>query len=311
MDLIRGLGKLRSRHSDCAVTIGSFDGVHVGHQTLLRQLETEARERRLPTTLVSFEPMPAEFFRPGDPPARLTRFREKFEALEGFGLDRFLCLHFDAALAAWPAGEFIERVLVAGLGVQYLIVGKDFRFGRGREGDIETLREASREHGFRFVVAEDLKCDGQRVSSTAIRCALAEGRLEDARRFLGRDYRMSGRVIAGDGLGRKLGFATANVNVQRAAIAVHGIFAVRVLGIDHVARPAVASIGIRPTVNGRQPLLEVHLFDFDGDIYGFYVHVDFIAKLRDEARFASLEEMQAQMRADADEARAILRAQAE
>lgn len=311
MELIRGLYNLRPRHRGCAATIGAYDGVHLGHQALLQQLEAAARDNRLASALVSFEPLPAEYFRPADPPARLTRFREKFTALDSCGLDRFLCLGFDEALAVWPAEEFIERVLVAGLDAQYVIVGADFRFGHERKGDVYTLRDAARQHGFQLVVAEDFEIDGERVSSTGIRLALAEGRLRDARLMLGRDYRMSGRVIAGDGLGRKLGFATANVGVRRAAIAVQGIFAVHVLGIGDVVRPAVASIGTRPTVNGRQPLLEVHLFDFDGDIYGRYVHVDFVEKLREESRFASLEEMQAQMRADADAAREILRAKAE
>ncbi|MBA3564133.1 MAG: bifunctional riboflavin kinase/FAD synthetase [Gammaproteobacteria bacterium] len=311
MELIRGLYNLRPRHRGCAATIGAYDGVHLGHQALLQQLEAAARDNRLASALVSFEPLPAEYFRPADPPARLTRFREKFTALDSCGLDRFLCLGFDEALAVWPAEEFIERVLVAGLDAQYVIVGADFRFGHERKGDVYTLRDAARQHGFQLVVAEDFEIDGERVSSTGIRLALAEGRLRDARLMLGRDYRMSGRVIAGDGLGRKLGFATANVSVRRAAIAVQGIFAVRVLGIGDVVRPAVASIGTRPTVNGRQPLLEVHLFDFHGDIYGRYVHVDFVEKLREESRFASLEDMQAQMRADADAAREILGAKAE
>ncbi|CAN5286302.1 bifunctional riboflavin kinase/FAD synthetase [soil metagenome] len=309
MELIRGLYNLRSRHSDCAVTIGSFDGVHLGHQALLRQLAAAGRERELATTLVSFEPLPGEYFKRHDPPARLTRLREKCEALAQCPLDRLLCLRFDADMARWPASAFIERILIHGLGVRYLIVGADFRFGQGRQGDVSLLRKSAAQSGFDLAVVRDVAVDGRRISSTAVRRALAEGRLDDARRLLGREYRMSGRVIVGDQVGRRLGFPTANIAVGRPATAVHGVFAVRVSPAGSGSYDGVASVGTRPTVDGRRLLLEVHLFDFDGDLYRKYLHVDFVTRLRDEARFASLEEMRQQMRADADRARDVLRRQ--
>ncbi|HUO82580.1 MAG TPA: bifunctional riboflavin kinase/FAD synthetase [Gammaproteobacteria bacterium] len=306
MELIRGLHNLRPRHAGGAVTIGSYDGVHLGHQAVLRRLREAADAEGCKATMISFEPSPREFLCPADPPARLTRLREKCEALAACDVDSFLCLRFDRRLSEWTAGEFAERVLVAGLNSRFLIVGRDFRFGRGREGDVGMLREFAGAHGIRLEVAADFAVDGERVSSTAVRHALAEGRLDDARRLLGRWYRMSGRVIGGRRLGRELGYATANIDVQRRSIAVQGIFAVRVHGLGDDALPGVASIGTRPTVQGGQPLLEVHLFDFDADIYGRRLHVDFVAKLRNEARFDSLDDMKAQMRADSDTARAIL-----
>jgi riboflavin kinase/FMN adenylyltransferase len=306
VELIRGLHNLRPRHAGGAATIGSYDGVHLGHQAVLRRLREAAAVEGCQATVISFEPSPREFFSPVDPPARLTRLREKCEALAACGVDSFLCLRFSRSLSEWTAGEFAERVLLAGLQSRFLIVGRDFRFGRGREGDVGMLREFAEAHDIRLEVADDFALDGERVSSTAVRDALAEGRLDDARRLLGRWYRMSGRVIGGRRLGRELGYATANIAVQRRSIAVHGIFAVLVHGLGDVALPGVASIGTRPTVQGGQPLLEVHLFDFDADIYGWRLHIDFVAKLRDEAHFDSLVDLKSQIRADSDTARAIL-----
>ena len=306
MELIRGFQNLRPRHRGCVATIGNYDGVHLGHQHVLGQLQERARALQLPATVVTFEPTPQEYFAPERAPARLTRLREKFEALADCGIDRFVCLRFDAALANMPADSFIERLLHRGLGVSYLVIGDDFRFGRDRAGDFATLKDAGLTHGFDVAAAETFRLDSVRLGSSVVRRALAEGRLEDARRFLGRYYRMSGRVVTGDRLGRTLGFPTANIRPGRMVIPLQGIFAVRVSGLGESARPGVASLGSRPTVGGRPALLEVHLFDFDEELYGAHLAVEFVARLRDEVHFPSLEALTLQMRTDATQARRIL-----
>lgn len=307
MELIRGLSNLRPRHRDCVATIGNYDGIHLGHQHIFGLLKGKSRVLGVPTTVISFEPTAKEFFsRERLPPARLTRFREKFEVLRDLGIDRFLVMRFNEALANFTSDEFIDRVLVEGLGVRCLVVGDDFRFGRRRSGNLETLREAGARYGFSVESAPQVTLDGMRVSSGEIRRALEEGRLGLATRLLGRPYRISGRVVPGRKLGRELGFPTANIKLKRQVMPLSGIFAVRVGGIDHGARPGVASLGTRPTVQGEEPLLEVHVFDWQQSLYGRYLHVDFIAKLREEEHFASVELMQKQMGQDAEQARAIL-----
>jgi riboflavin kinase/FMN adenylyltransferase len=288
------------------VTIGTFDGVHIGHQRILRRVLEEARARTLPAVAFSFEPTPGEFFSRGAPPARLTRFREKFDALENFGMDWLCCPPFNAAMGSLGPDEFIERLLVGRLGVRYLVVGDDFRFAKNRSGTIDNLRDAGERFGFSVEQAPSVLEDGQRVSSTRIRSLLAEGELERAKKLLGRYYRMTGRVVDGQKLGKQLGFPTANVNLSRAASPVGGIFAVRVDGLGARLLNGVASVGTRPTVDGIEPVLEVHIFDFDQDIYGAHIQVEFIAKLRDEVKFPDLASMTAQMHIDAAQARDIL-----
>ncbi len=288
------------------VTIGTFDGVHIGHQRILRRVLEEARARELPAVVFSFEPTPGEYFSRGTPPARLTRFREKFEALEQLGLDWLCCPPFDADMAALGPDEFIERLLVESLGVRYLVVGDDFRFAKNRTGSIDNLRDGGKRLGFSVEQVPSVLEDGRRVSSTRIRGLLADGQLERAKKLLGRYYRMTGRVVDGQKLGKQLGFPTANVNLSRAASPVGGIFAVRVDGLGAGLLNGVASVGTRPTVDGIEPVLEVHIFDFDRDIYGAYIQVEFIAKLRDEVRFPDLKSLTAQMHIDAAQAREIL-----
>ena len=288
------------------VTIGTFDGVHVGHQRILRRVLETARARNLPAVVFSFEPTPGEFFSRGTPPARLTRFREKFEALEQFGVDWLCCPPFDAGMEALGPDEFIERLLVERLGVKYLVVGDDFRFAKNRRGTIDSLRDGGKQLGFSVEQVPSVLEEGHRVSSTKIRGLLADGELDRAKKLLGRYYRMTGRVIDGQKLGKQLGFPTANVNLSRAASPIGGIFAVRVDGLGPALLNGVASIGTRPTVDGVEPVLEVHIFDFDQDIYGAYIQVEFIAKLREEVKFPDLRSLTEQMHIDAAEAREIL-----
>ncbi|MGW8368152.1 MAG: bifunctional riboflavin kinase/FAD synthetase [Gammaproteobacteria bacterium] len=306
MELIRGLHNLRSRHSGCVATIGNFDGVHLGHRAVLARLFAKADAYGAPSLVMVFEPTPQEFFARGNVPARLTRFREKYEALAEIGVDRMLCIHFDQQYSQVSAEQFVSDVLVDGLGVQYLVVGDDFRFGHRRRGDFAMLQHCGRRDGFEVEHTPTFEIDGERVSSSRIRRLLLSGDIGEANRLLGRPYRMSGRIVPGQRLGRELGYPTANIRPGRRVLALQGVFAVRVDGKGLAARDAVASIGTRPTIEGDTALLEVHVFNFDGDLYGQHVHVDFFAKLRDEQRFESLEALTEQMHRDAAQARRIL-----
>jgi len=305
MELIRGLHNLRPYHRGCVATIGNFDGVHLGHQAVLGQLAERAAELNLPAVVITFEPHPREFFARGEVPPRLTRFREKMQALRRFSVARVVCLRFDQALADMPAAEFIRSLLVEGLAVRYLVVGDDFRFGKGRQGDFAMLQETGIAQGFQVAAMHTFNVDGTRVSSTAIRDALARDDLAAAEKLLGRPYRMCGRVVHGDERGRGIGFPTANIHLHRKSSPVSGVYAVEMFGLDEEPLAGVANVGTRPTVGGAESRLEVHLLDFDQDIYGRYVHVDFLHKLRPEQRFDSLEELVAQIRKDAEAARAF------
>ncbi len=303
MELIRGLHNLREHHRGCVATIGNFDGVHLGHQAVIGQLAEKASELCLPTALITFEPQPQEYFAPQASPPRLMRFREKMQALHRYAVDRVLCLAFNDMLAQMPHTQFIEDILVKGLGLRYLVVGDDFRFGRGREGTFSILQEAGQKYGFQVVNMHTFSVAGERVSSTRIREALARGDMLMAEALLGRDYRMSGRVAHGEKLGRQLGFPTANIHLHRKVSPLQGIFAVEVYGLEQEPLHGVASLGTRPTVNGTRTLLEVYLFDFDEDIYGRHIQVSFRHKLRDEERFDSLEVLTVQIKKDVVEAR--------
>lgn len=289
-------------------TIGSFDGLHLGHQVLLRHVVEEARSRNVPAIVMSFEPTPKEFFLADKPPSRLMRFREKFEALAASDIDIFFCPRFDAAMRSISADSFIRQILVHAMNIRHLVVGDDFRFSQGREGHLDMLRRAGRTLGFTVEQMSSVVEEGERVSSSAIREALWEGDLDHATALLGRHYRMSGKVIVGNRVGRQLGYPTANVNLNRKQSAVMGIFAVRVSGRNWGPLDAVASVGTRPTFEGTKPLLEVHIFDFDRDIYGEYIHVDFIARLRSEEKFDDVDALVEQMHKDSARARQILAA---
>jgi riboflavin kinase/FMN adenylyltransferase len=307
MELIRGLHNLRPGHRGCAATIGSFDGVHRGHQAVIGQLQAGAGERNLPVTLVTFEPQPREYFCPEAVPPRLTRFREKLEALQDCGVQRVLVLSFNDCLAGLTAAEFIRVILLDGLDVKYLVVGDDFRFGKARTGDFALLQQAGAQHGFQVANTASFSVAGERVSSTRVREALTRGDLALAAWLLGRPYGMCGRIAHGDKRGRTIGFPTANIHLHRVASPVEGVYAVEMTGIEADPVAGVANIGNRPTVDGTRSLLEVHLFDFDRDIYGAHVGVRFLKKLRDERRFESFDELQQQIRLDAEQARAFFR----
>ena len=292
----------------CALTIGNFDGVHRGHRAMLERLVAKARELELACIVLTFEPHPREFFTPAAAPTRLTRLREKLELIAEAGVDRVHVLRFGARLAALAPERFVEDLLVGGLGMRWLLVGRDFRYGAKRAGDFASLEAAAPKQGFALEAMSDVAMDGQRVSSSGVRAALAEGRLEDAARLLGRGYSMSGRVAHGEKLGRELGYPTANIVLRRRP-PLAGIFAVEAeLEETHAKLRGVASVGRRPTVQeNAPPLLEVHLFDWQGDLYGRHLRVTFLQKLRDEEKYRGLDELRAAIGRDAAQARDYFR----
>ncbi|HSM29965.1 MAG TPA: bifunctional riboflavin kinase/FAD synthetase [Woeseiaceae bacterium] len=310
MRLARHLGDLPYPELDAGsvVTIGAFDGIHLGHQQLLERVTRVAEDTGLTAIVMSFEPTPKEFFGGTRPPARLMRFREKFESLEARGIDLFYCPRFAAPMRDIPVADFIRRVLVQGLNARYLVVGDDFHFARRREGTIEHLNAVAGVLEYDVEQVPSVVVNGVRVSSTAIRDALAGGDMKTAAKLLGRPYRMSGKIVKGARVGRTLGYPTANVDLRRRQSAVMGIFAARVHGLEGGPHDAVASVGSRPTFAGTKPILEVHIFDFDEDVYGKYIHVDFIAWLREQEKFDMVEDLVAQMDVDADNARSALAA---
>jgi len=292
----------------CVATIGAYDGLHLGHRKLLENVQDEAKTRGLPSVLMSFEPTPREFFHAEKPPARLMNFNEKFKALANTGIDIFYCPRFDNTMKNIAADTFVRQILVHAMNVKHLVIGEGFQFATERAGDVSLLKRAGRSLGFTVHEIPSIVSGDQRISSTAIRAALLEGDLEQAEQLLGRHYRMSGRVIMGKRLGRELGYPTANVNLNRRQSAVLGIFAVRVSGMDWGPLDAVANVGTRPTFDGTKPLLEVHIFDFDREIYGEAIHVDFIARLRSEEKFEVVDDLIEQMHRDSARARKILAA---
>src|SRR5580704_14571591 len=305
MRLIRGIAGLTAPAGRCALTIGSYDGLHLGHQALLARLIAQAQEAALPAVMVTFEPMPREYLQPQEPPARLTSLRERWRLLELLPLDYLCVLRFDEALRNLSPQQFAE-LLARRLNAVSVVVGHDFRFGRQGAATAEVLSEAGVALGFGVEIVPAVKLGGERISSSGVRTALALADFALAGRWLGRAWTMRGRVRGGERLGRKLGFPTANLALERRRSPVAGVFAVRVHGIGAAALPGVASLGTRPTVNGSEALLETHVFDFGGDLYGREIAVEFVAKLREEARFTSLDALTAQMHCDAAEARRIL-----
>ncbi|MBK1707353.1 bifunctional riboflavin kinase/FAD synthetase [Halochromatium glycolicum] len=327
MRLIRGLHNLRDQDHGCVATIGNFDGVHLGHQAVFRRLLAQGQALGLPATVITFEPQPMEYFAPAMAPARLTRLREKVTAIANTGVARVLLLEFGAKLAQMPARDFIEQVLVAGLGVRYLLVGDDFRFGHNRAGDYQLLEQVGRElgpptaasgasastgsgsgsgrsgNGFAVENLRTIKHNDERISSTRIRELLAGGDFEQAAHLLGRAYRICGRVAHGDRRGRTIGYPTANINLHRRVSPLRGVYAVQVHGIADSPWPGVANIGRRPTVAGTDERLEVHLFNLDRDLYGAHLEVEFRLRLRDELRFESFDALKQQIARDANAAR--------
>lgn len=309
MKIYRGLPAQAAR-VPVALTIGNFDGVHRGHQALLVQLVSAAHGRGLVPAVMTFEPHPREFFAPEQAPARIANLRDKLEALAAAGIEHVFIQHFGRRFAQLTAEQFIDQVLIDGCRVRWLMVGDDFRFGARRAGDVTLLRSRAAAGDYEVVQCPTVSEDGERISSSAVRQALASGDLHRAQRLLGRPYAISGRVQHGAKLGRTIGFPTLNLRIAHAkrmrSAAVHGVFAVRVHGLAPLAINGVASVGLRPTVDdsGRW-LLEVHLFDFAQQVYGRLVRVEFVRKLRDEEKYDSVAELSAAIRRDAEHARAL------
>lgn len=303
MKFIRGIYNLREQHRGCVLTIGNFDGVHRGHQALLARLCEEGRQRNLPVVVMIFEPQPIELFAGDKAPVRLTRLRDKVRYLSEAGVDAVLCVRFDRRFAALTAQSFVADLLVNKLGVKFLAVGDDFRFGAGRQGDFLLLQNAGVEYGF-DVIATQSFCDvGKRISSTSVRQALADDNLPLAASLLGHPFSISGRVVHGDALGRTLGFPTANLPLRRYVSPVKGVYAVEVLGLGDRPLPGVANIGTRPTVAGMRQQLEVHLLDVAMNLYGRHIEVVLRDKIRNEQRFASLDALKEQIAKDVVSAR--------
>ncbi|WP_075182316.1 bifunctional riboflavin kinase/FAD synthetase [Pantoea sp. 1.19] len=303
MKLIRGIHNLRAHHRGCVLTIGNFDGVHRGHQALLHRLRAEGQARGLPVMVMLFEPQPLELFAADKAPARLTRLREKLRWLAEAGVDAVLCVRFDHRFAARTAQSFIRDLLVDRLGVSLLVVGDDFRFGAGREGDFPLLQQAGHEFGFDVFSTQTWCADGKRISSTAVRQALADDDLNQAAALLGHPFSLSGRVVHGDALGRTIGFPTANIPLRRCVVPVNGVYAVEVHGLGELPLPGVANIGTRPTVSGVRQQCEVHLLDVAMDLYGRHIEVVLCQKIRNEQRFPSLEALTTQIANDVVTAR--------
>ena len=288
------------------VCIGAFDGLHLGHRALAERTVERARARGVESVALSFEPLPREFFAPHAPPPRLSLPRAKAAGLLALDLDQVGLLRFDTRTSAMEARDFIDTVLVQRLAAREVWVGPGFRFGRGRSGDIDLLRAVGAQVGFEAHEIEPVCIDGSRVSSTAIRASLVAGQFDAAARLLGHPYAIDGHVVRGRQLGRTLGYPTANLRFHGKTPALRGIYATRVYGAGLEAWPSVSSLGTRPTVDGVEPLLEAHLFDFDGDLYGQRIEVEFVAKLRDELKFPDLPSLTVQMHGDAAQARALL-----
>lgn len=310
MRLIRGLHNLANAQSGLSqgsvVTIGNFDGVHIGHQRVLDELKQRAAQANLPSVVMVFEPFPVEFFRPDIAPVRLMNLREKLHAFERAEVDYVLCVAFNEAFAQLSAQAFVSQILKQGLNAQHLVVGDDFRFGYQRQGDFEFLKSQGLALGFGVSAMPTFIIDAERVSSTRIRELLQVPDLNKANQLLGHDFRFEGRVIHGQKLGRKLGFPTLNLNPKRLQMPVSGVFAVTVAGLAETAWPGVANIGVRPTIQGKRPSIEVHLFDWQASVYGAHVEVHLEAFIRPEMKFNGLSELQAQIAQDATQARQLL-----
>ena len=301
---IRGVHNLGNPLTGAVVTIGSFDGVHIGHQAILSQVKQQAERLGLPSVVMVFEPQPQEFFSGERAPARLMRLRDKVDTLLDLGIDQVVCLHFNKSLRSLTADEFVENILVKGLATRYLIVGDDFRFGCDRGGDFNMLQRAGAVFDFEVTDTQTLQVEGERVSSTLVRQILSQSDFARAETLLGRPFSVRGRVVYGQQLGRELGFPTANVQLNRYSAPITGVFAVLVRVADELYQGA-ANVGIRPTVGGLvKPILEVHLLDCNLDLYGERIEVEFKHKIRDEEKFTSLESLVKNIRRDVNNIRA-------
>lgn len=303
MQLIRHSFPPAFAQHGCVATIGNFDGVHRGHLALLEGLVSEAKARGIPSVVILFEPHPREFLAPDKAPARLTLFREKIQRLKELSLDYVVCLRFNKMLANLSAEDFVKQILVQGLHVKHILIGDDFRFGKQRQGDIALLNKLAKENDFTVEVLPTFFENSERVSSTLIRESLFKGDLKTAETLLGRPYTLSGHVKRGAGRGREFGFPTANIAVPKQGLPLNGVFVVRVNSEVLEDHPAVANIGIRPTVDGTRTVLEVLLLDFEGDLYGHHLTIEFLEKLRDEIKFDNIELLKDQIKKDVEAAR--------
>lgn len=304
MELIRGLHTIQPHQRQCVLTIGNFDGVHLGHQAVLQRVRARALELQLPAVVMTFEPQPLEFFRPEIAPARLTTWREKLHLLQAQGIDRMICTPFNAKFASQAPEDFVKNTLVDKLGVKLLVVGDDFRFGKDRQGDFQFLQQAGERYNFAVVDTQSYRQEARRVSSTLIRQALEQGNFAAAEEMLGHPYSLTGKVSHGAKKGRTIGFPTANVPLKRLRSPLQGVYVVQV-EVAGKGYNGVANIGRRPTVNGQGIQLEAHLFNFAGDIYGEQMVVTPLHKIRDEVKFASLDELKQQIQQDVMEAQAF------
>lgn len=310
MKLIRGLNSFKlnsngSTESACVATIGNFDGLHLGHQKIISKLKDKAKETNLPLTIISFEPLPAEYFMP-DPPLRIYPMRDKIRLLQSLGVDDYLCFKFNVKFATQKPEEFVQKVLFDSLNTKYLAVGDDFHFGYQRKGDFQLLSEMGRSAGMRVVDTQTCQLNGDRVSSTRIRKHLQAGEIQQANDLLGHRYQLSGRIRHGDKRGRTIGFPTLNLKMPNNIAPLRGVYAVKVSGLSGVVLKGVANLGTRPTVNGTENRLEVHLFDFTEEVYGKYICVELCEFIRAEKRFDDFEMLKAQILNDAEQARSIL-----
>jgi len=306
MELIRGIHNIKAQHHGCVLTIGNFDGVHLGHKEVLQQVSRQADLLALPSVVMTFEPQPMEFFARDKAPARLTRLRDKFVQLSKLDINRLLCVNFNQYFSSLSAEAFIKELLVDKLGVKFLVVGDDFCFGKGRTGNFAMLKQAGEKYGFEVVSTQSYCLDKRRVSSTEIRNALAADDFANSATMLGRDYSISGRVSHGRKLGRTIGFPTANIPLKRCVSPVSGVYVVQVLDLDGMTVGGVANIGQRPTVDGIRQQLEVHFFDFKANLYGKQLEVVLLHKLRDEKKFESFDALKNQIELDAEAARVLL-----
>ena len=309
MELIRSLHNLRQHHKKCVASIGNFDGIHLGHQAIISQLNEIGHKYDLPSVVIIFEPQPQEYFSSDDAPARLARFREKVEELNRLGVDRLVCLRFNERLANLSAREFVEKLLIDSLDIRHLVIGDDFRFGKNRQGDYSTLEKMADEFGYKVEHTNTCLFQETRISSTSIRQALANDDLNLASQLLGRAYSISGRVVHGDKRGKKLGFATANMELHRLHSPVVGVYVTRVritgntTGLGEASHQAVTSIGMRPMFDGEGMRLETHILDFDENIYAKYMSVEFLEKLRSEMKYSDINNLKRAIESDIENAR--------
>ncbi|MBU2881181.1 bifunctional riboflavin kinase/FAD synthetase [Psychrosphaera sp. B3R10] len=302
MELVRGLINLSEHHKNCVLTIGNFDGVHIGHQYVIDKLKKVAKQHNVPSAVMIFEPQPQEVFLQDKAAARVLTFREKYKKLKSLGIDRLICIRFCSTFADMTAEQFVANLLVDKLGVKHVIVGDDFRFGQKRTGDFTLLKSMASELGFSVDDSQTFKFSNKRASSTEVRNRLLASDFSGASELLGAAFGFQGRVIHGQKNGRKFGFPTANIAVKRAVLPIRGVFGVKAL-LGNKEILGVANIGNKPTLNGIKPLLEVHLFDFDEQIYGQRLQITPVFKIRDEKKFDSLDELIAQISLDVSTAK--------